>query len=89
MAEHWKKLEHVKFEANCRDCKHLIRIGQTAWWLKNWGLLHPNCGLGSKRFVLSPVYTNNPSHDANPFEKIHEHTPDFHAAKLWRDSFDN
>lgn len=27
--------------------------------------------------------------EKDPFEKIHEHTPDYQAAKLWRDSLDN
>ena len=27
--------------------------------------------------------------EKNPFEKIYEHTPDYQAAKLWRDSLDN
>ena len=27
--------------------------------------------------------------EKNPFEKIHEHTPDYQTAKLWRESLDN
>ena len=88
MVEYWKKLEHVKYQANCRDCKRIISVGQTAWWLKNWGLLHPNCGLGSKRFVLSTpdvIYATGSS-EKNPFENILEHNQVFHDAKKWRDS---
>jgi len=95
MVEYWKKLEHVKYQANCRECKRIIRVGQTAWWLKNWGLLHPNCGLGSKRFVSStPAVVHQIEHviyaaessEKNPFENILEHNQVFHDAKKWRDS---
>ena len=88
MPSYWKKLEHVKFPANCRSCKRIIRVGQPAWWLPNLGLLHPNCELGSKRFVLSTpdvIYATGSS-EKNPFENILEHNQVFHDAKKWRDS---
>ena len=86
MPSYWKKLEHVKYQANCRDCKRIISVGQTAWWLKNLGLLHPGCGLGSKRFVLSPIYKNNPTYDGNPFENSGYDKEKIDAAKDFRES---
>ena len=89
MADGWKKLESVQYEAPCIDCKKMIHHGETAWWLKTQGLLHPGCGLGSKPiFDLLPIYTENPTYDGNPFATIHEHTPTFYAAKEERASRD-
>jgi hypothetical protein len=93
MADGWKKLESVQYEAPCIDCKKMIHHGETAWWLiTTRKLLHPGCGcgLGSKPISdLLPIYTENPTYDKNPFENILGHTPGFYAAKEWRASLDN
>ena len=92
MADNWIKLGQVRFPAECLYCKKMIYRGETAWWLKSQGILHPECGTGpkpiSKRFNVQ-MYTENPAYDKNPFENIHEHTPQYYAAKRWRDSLDN
>ena len=96
MADGWQKLESVQYEVPCIDCKKMIHRGETAFWLKSQGLLHPKCGTGSKpiskriskRFNVH-VYTENPAYDKNPFEDILEHKPEFYAAKELRASFDN
>ena len=95
MADNWKKLGYVQFPDKCLYCKKMIYRGETAWWLKSQGILHPECGTGSKaiskriskRFNVH-VYTENPAYDKNPFENIHEHTPTSYAAKEWRTSRD-
>ena len=86
MTNFWRKLERVKYADKCLDCKRLIKAGQSAWWLKGYGILHDDCGLGSKRFVLSPVYTDNPTYDGNPFKNINKHLPVFYDAKEFRES---
>jgi hypothetical protein len=86
MSENWKKLEHIMYESKCLWCKRLIRIGQPAWWLKNLGLLHDSCGLGSNRFSLSPVYKNNPTYEGNPFENSGYDKEKIDAAKDFRES---
>ena len=96
MAYTWKKLGCVLFPDECLSCKKMIYRGETAWWLKSQGILHPKCGTGSKpiskriskRFNVH-VYTENPTYDKNPFENILEHKPEFYAAKEMRASFDN
>ena len=90
MADGWKKLESVQYEAPCIDCKKMIHRGETAFWLPTMQyLLHPKCGLGSKPISdLPPIYTENPTYDGNPFADIHKHTPSFYAAKELRDSRD-
>mgnify|MGYP001334606487 FL=1 len=91
MADNWIKLGQVRFPDKCLYCKKMIYRGETAWWLKSQGILHPECGTGpkpfSKRFNVQ-IYTENPAYDKDPFENIHEHTPTFYAAKEWRTSRD-
>ena len=90
MAYKWIKLEHVMFPNNCLFCKKMINHDETAFWLKGYGLMHPNCGLGSKLVSkLLSIYTEDPTYDRNPFEHILEHGENFYAAKEWRDSLDN
>ena len=87
--EGWIKLGNVQFPDKCLDCKKMIYRGETAFWLKGYGLMHPNCGLGSKLVSkLLSIYTENPIYDVNPFANIHEHTPTFYAAKEERASRD-
>ena len=87
MADNWIKLGHVQFPTRCLHCKKIILRGETAFWLPSQGLLHPRCGIGSKpKSNLLPIYTEDPAYDKNPFENIHEHTPQYYAAKQWRDS---
>ena len=89
MAYTWKKLGYVLFPDECLYCKKMINRGETAFWLKTRGIMHPKCGLGSKPiFDLLPIYTENPTYDGNPFATIHEHTPTFYAAKEERASRD-
>ena len=90
MAYTWKKLGYVLFPDECLYCKKMINRGETAFWLKTRGIMHPKCGLGSKPiFRLLSIYTENPTYDKNPFENILGHTPGFYAAKEWRASLDN
>ena len=91
MAYYWRKLGYVRFPDKCLYCKKMIYRGETAWWLKSQGILHPECGTGSKPFSKRSefcIYTENPAYDKNPFEKIHEHTPAYYAAKELRVSRD-
>ena len=87
MADGWKKLESVQYEAPCIDCKKMIHRGETAQWLKGIGLLHPKCSLGSKP-ISYVTYPKNAASDKNPFENILEHTSTYYAAKEWRVSRD-
>ena len=90
MAYTWKKLGCVLFPDECLSCKKIIHRGETAFWLKTRGIMHPECGTGSKPiFHLLSIYTENPTYDKNPFENILEHKPEFYAAKEMRASFDN
>ena len=89
MAYSWKLLPHIQYPDYCLDpkCKLLIKVGEPAWWMKYRGIMHPNCGLGSKPgFTLHPIYKENPTYDGNPFENIHKHLPEFFNAKEWRAS---
>ena len=86
MPNYWRQLPRVKYAKECLVCKRLIKVGQPAWWLKGHGIEHPTCGLDSKRFVLSPVYTNNPTYDGNPFKNTNKHLPVFYDAKEFRES---
>ena len=92
MADNWIKLGQVRFPDKCLYCKKMIYRGETAWWLKSQGILHPECGTGpkpfSKRFNVQ-MYTENPAYDKNPFENILEHGPEYWAAKELRASYDN
>ena len=85
MSENWRCIT-VRFESKCLDCKRLIKKDQSAWWLKNLGLLHSGCGLGSKQFILSSIYTNNPTYDGNPFENSGYDKEKIDAAKDFRES---
>ncbi len=91
MADNLIPLGHVRFPGKCLSCKKMIYRGETAWWLKSQGILHPECGTGpkpiSKRFNVQ-MYTENPAYDKNPFENILEHTPEFYTAKEERVSRD-
>ena len=87
MAFYWIPLGSVRFPSECLECKKMIHRGETAQWLKGRGLLHPECGLGSKPISYG-IYPKNAASDKNPFEKILEHTPTYYAAKEWRVSRD-
>ena len=72
-------------------------VGQPAYWLKNYGLLHLSCGLGSGlggggRSAADGggpdihVRHGTGLSERDPFENILEHNQVFHDAKKWRDS---
>ena len=89
MAYNWIFLVYAKYSSKCLSCHILIKEGESAWWLKNMGLMHKHCGLGSKSKLLPSIYVEEPDYDKNMYDNYHKHNPEFYAAKKLRESFDN
>ena len=69
----------LRYEGKCLRCKAKMMPGEIALWSRRGGgIKHKNC---------NSIYSDHWS-EKSILDNILEHTPDFYAAKSWRESLD-